>query len=148
MLPPTVVCVEEIPPPTVAAAFVAEQPPSGPVMPVLDPGRRRASVDPLRSCRGDRRAADRPGMAARRPSARTACWRPTPGPMTLDGTNTWVLLEPGSTEAVVIDPGPLDEGHLRRCCALVDGPGRAGGADAAHPRPPRPRRGARRGSPS
>jgi glyoxylase-like metal-dependent hydrolase (beta-lactamase superfamily II) len=37
--------------------------------------------------------------------------------MTLDGTNTWVLLEPGGTEAVVIDPGPLDEGHLR---ALVD----------------------------
>jgi glyoxylase-like metal-dependent hydrolase (beta-lactamase superfamily II) len=39
---------------------------------------------------------------------------PNPGPMTLDGTNTWVLLEPGSTEAVVIDPGPLDEAHLRR----------------------------------
>jgi glyoxylase-like metal-dependent hydrolase (beta-lactamase superfamily II) len=34
--------------------------------------------------------------------------------MTLDGTNTWVLLEPGSTDAVVIDPGPLDEGHLQR----------------------------------
>ncbi len=38
---------------------------------------------------------------------------PNPGPMTLDGTNTWVLLEPGSTDAVVVDPGPLDEGHLR-----------------------------------
>lgn len=38
---------------------------------------------------------------------------PNPGPMTLDGTNTWVLLEPGATEAVVIDPGPLDDGHLR-----------------------------------
>ncbi len=37
---------------------------------------------------------------------------PNPGPMTLDGTNTWVLLEPGSYEAVVIDPGPLHEGHL------------------------------------
>ena len=37
---------------------------------------------------------------------------PNPGPMTLDGTNTWVLLEPGSSEAVVVDPGPLDEGHL------------------------------------
>jgi glyoxylase-like metal-dependent hydrolase (beta-lactamase superfamily II) len=32
--------------------------------------------------------------------------------MTLDGTNTWILLEPGGTQAVVVDPGPLDEGHL------------------------------------
>ena len=38
---------------------------------------------------------------------------PNPGPMTLDGTNTWVLLEPDSAEAVVVDPGPLDEAHLR-----------------------------------
>ncbi|EAQ00511.1 putative hydrolase [Janibacter sp. HTCC2649] len=44
---------------------------------------------------------------------------PNPGPMTLDGTNTWVLLEPGSTEAIVIDPGPLDEGHLQRVCRVV-----------------------------
>jgi glyoxylase-like metal-dependent hydrolase (beta-lactamase superfamily II) len=32
--------------------------------------------------------------------------------MTLDGTNTWVLRSPGAGEAVVIDPGPLDDGHL------------------------------------
>jgi glyoxylase-like metal-dependent hydrolase (beta-lactamase superfamily II) len=44
---------------------------------------------------------------------------PNPSPMTLDGTNTWVLLEPGSTEAVVIDPGPLDEGHLQAVVAAV-----------------------------
>lgn len=44
---------------------------------------------------------------------------PNPGPMTLDGTNTWVLMEPGDTEAVVIDPGPLDEGHLQRVCRVV-----------------------------
>ena len=37
---------------------------------------------------------------------------PNPGPMTLDGTNTWVLREPGFDECVVVDPGPLDEGHL------------------------------------
>jgi len=37
---------------------------------------------------------------------------PNPGPMTLDGTNTWVLRAPGAAEAVVIDPGPLDHGHL------------------------------------
>lgn len=39
---------------------------------------------------------------------------PNPGPMTLDGTNTWVLRAPGAEHAVVIDPGPLDEGHLAR----------------------------------
>jgi glyoxylase-like metal-dependent hydrolase (beta-lactamase superfamily II) len=39
---------------------------------------------------------------------------PNPGPMTLDGTNTWVLRAPGAEHAVVIDPGPLDEDHLAR----------------------------------
>lgn len=53
-------------------------------------------------------------------SARALCVLcPNPSPMTLDGTNTWVLLEPGSTEAVVIDPGPLDEGHLRAVVGAV-----------------------------
>ena len=37
---------------------------------------------------------------------------PNPGPMTLDGTNTWVVMAPGGSEAIVIDPGPLDEDHL------------------------------------
>ncbi|WP_371670054.1 MBL fold metallo-hydrolase [Streptomyces sp. NBC_00289] len=37
---------------------------------------------------------------------------PNASPMTLDGTNTWILSEPGSELAVVVDPGPLDEGHL------------------------------------
>ncbi len=37
---------------------------------------------------------------------------PNPGPMTLDGTNTWVLREPGGSRSVVVDPGPLDPGHL------------------------------------
>jgi len=35
-----------------------------------------------------------------------------PGPMTLDGTNSWVLRAPGSEQCVVIDPGPLLEPHL------------------------------------
>jgi glyoxylase-like metal-dependent hydrolase (beta-lactamase superfamily II) len=39
---------------------------------------------------------------------------PNPGPMTLDGTNTWVLRAPGEEFGVVIDPGPLDEEHLAR----------------------------------
>lgn len=38
---------------------------------------------------------------------------PNPSPMTLEGTNTWVLAEPGSEEVVVVDPGPLHEEHLQ-----------------------------------
>ncbi|MCA1674682.1 MAG: MBL fold metallo-hydrolase [Actinobacteria bacterium] len=37
-----------------------------------------------------------------------------PSPMTLDGTNTWVLRAPGSLHCVVVDPGPDDEEHLQR----------------------------------
>jgi glyoxylase-like metal-dependent hydrolase (beta-lactamase superfamily II) len=38
---------------------------------------------------------------------------PNPGLMTLEGTNTWVLRGPGgSSRSVVVDPGPLDAGHL------------------------------------
>jgi glyoxylase-like metal-dependent hydrolase (beta-lactamase superfamily II) len=44
---------------------------------------------------------------------------PNPGPMTLEGTNTWVLSDPGATEAVVVDPGPADEDHLRAVLAAV-----------------------------
>ena len=32
--------------------------------------------------------------------------------MTLDGTNTWVLRDPGSGRSVVVDPGPSIEAHL------------------------------------
>ncbi|WP_022925430.1 MBL fold metallo-hydrolase [Serinicoccus marinus] len=48
---------------------------------------------------------------------------PNPSPMTLEGTNTWVLLEPGSRQAVVVDPGPLREEHLRAVLAHVAGRG-------------------------
>lgn len=37
---------------------------------------------------------------------------PNPGPMTLDGTNTWVVHD--GARAAVVDPGPLDDAHLRR----------------------------------
>ncbi len=42
-----------------------------------------------------------------------------PSPMTLEGTNTWIIAEPGSTAAVVVDPGPDDEDHLRRVLAVA-----------------------------
>lgn len=42
-----------------------------------------------------------------------------PGPMTLDGTNTWVVSVPDSGERIVVDPGEDDGVHLER---LADGP--------------------------
>ncbi|MDF9875275.1 MBL fold metallo-hydrolase [Cellulosimicrobium cellulans] len=35
-----------------------------------------------------------------------------PGPMTLDGTRSYVLRAPGSAPCVVVDPGPDDTAHL------------------------------------
>ena len=37
---------------------------------------------------------------------------PNAGVMTLDGTNTWVLREPGARRSVVVDPGPRITEHL------------------------------------
>jgi glyoxylase-like metal-dependent hydrolase (beta-lactamase superfamily II) len=36
-----------------------------------------------------------------------------PGPMTLDGTNSWVLRPAGGAGCVIVDPGPLEEEHLQ-----------------------------------
>jgi glyoxylase-like metal-dependent hydrolase (beta-lactamase superfamily II) len=48
---------------------------------------------------------------------------PNPGPMTLDGTNTWVLCAPGAARAVVVDPGPEHPAHLRAVLAAVEARG-------------------------
>jgi glyoxylase-like metal-dependent hydrolase (beta-lactamase superfamily II) len=37
---------------------------------------------------------------------------PNPSGMTLDGTNTYLVGEPGSGQAVLVDPGPDDAAHL------------------------------------
>ncbi|WP_146361590.1 MBL fold metallo-hydrolase [Arthrobacter yangruifuii] len=42
---------------------------------------------------------------------------PNPGPMSLDGTNSYVVAAPGSGSTVVVDPGPQDEEHLRGLAA-------------------------------
>lgn len=41
-------------------------------------------------------------------------------PMTLDGTNTWLLRAPDAAETIVVDPGPDDEVHLK---AVADAAG-------------------------
>jgi glyoxylase-like metal-dependent hydrolase (beta-lactamase superfamily II) len=37
---------------------------------------------------------------------------PNPGPMTLEGTNSWLLRAPDGERCVVVDPGPLENGHV------------------------------------
>ncbi|GHB90801.1 MBL fold metallo-hydrolase [Streptomyces albogriseolus] len=49
---------------------------------------------------------------------------PNPSVMTLDGTNTWILSEPDSGLAVVVDPGPLDDGHLRHVVSTAEQAGK------------------------
>ncbi len=57
------------------------------------------------------RAPDIDGFSTPRATCLLA---PNPSPLTLEGTNTWLIAEPGSASVVVVDPGPGDEGHLRR----------------------------------
>jgi glyoxylase-like metal-dependent hydrolase (beta-lactamase superfamily II) len=42
---------------------------------------------------------------------------PNPGPMTLDGTNSYLLAGDGAAGRVVVDPGPADTGHLTALAA-------------------------------
>jgi glyoxylase-like metal-dependent hydrolase (beta-lactamase superfamily II) len=44
---------------------------------------------------------------------------PNPGPMTLDGTNTWMIGAGGAGGGIVVDPGPHHEAHLRRVLDLA-----------------------------
>lgn len=52
----------------------------------------------------------------------TCVLAPNPGPMTLDGTNTWVLRDPDARESVVVDPGPAGAPeHLEAVRAAAGG---------------------------
>ncbi|MEI8082675.1 MAG: MBL fold metallo-hydrolase, partial [Actinomycetes bacterium] len=51
-----------------------------------------------------------------------------PGPMTLEGTNTWLLQEPGSQTVAVVDPGPDDDNHWQAVADEVDRRGASIGA--------------------
>lgn len=54
---------------------------------------------------------------------------PNPGPFTGPGTNSWVF---GEDEVVVIDPGPLDEGHLERLAEVARARGRVAAVLCTH----------------
>jgi glyoxylase-like metal-dependent hydrolase (beta-lactamase superfamily II) len=54
---------------------------------------------------------------------------PNPGPLTLTGTNTWVV---GRKPAYVIDPGPLNDAHLRRLMTAIESRGGLGGVVLTH----------------
>jgi glyoxylase-like metal-dependent hydrolase (beta-lactamase superfamily II) len=57
---------------------------------------------------------------------------PNPGPLTLTGTNTWVV---GRRPAWIIDPGPLIDTHLQRVLAAIDARGGLGGVALTHDHP-------------
>ena len=44
-----------------------------------------------------------------------------PGPMTLEGTNTWLVGDPGQGPVAVVDPGPLLDEHLEAIVAAAPG---------------------------
>ena len=44
-----------------------------------------------------------------------------PGPMTLEGTNTWLVGDPSRGPVVVVDPGPLLDEHLDAVTAAAPG---------------------------
>jgi glyoxylase-like metal-dependent hydrolase (beta-lactamase superfamily II) len=46
---------------------------------------------------------------------------PNASHMTLDGTNTYVIGEPGAGSAIVVDPGPDDPAHRQRVDAVLAG---------------------------
>ncbi|WP_375426250.1 MBL fold metallo-hydrolase [uncultured Friedmanniella sp.] len=46
---------------------------------------------------------------------------PNPGPMTLEGTNTWLVGDPDEGPPVVVDPGPAIAAHLDAVLAAAGG---------------------------
>jgi glyoxylase-like metal-dependent hydrolase (beta-lactamase superfamily II) len=57
---------------------------------------------------------------------------PNPSPLTLSGTNTWVV---GRRPTWVVDPGPLIDSHMRRLMAAIEARGGLGGVVLTHDHP-------------
>lgn len=83
-----------------------------------------------------------PGGAATAVVRISGLLAPNPGPMTLDGTQTWILDVPDLPGPLVVDPGPADDVHRlaaqavlgeRRPVALLLTHGHADHAAAAEP---------------
>jgi glyoxylase-like metal-dependent hydrolase (beta-lactamase superfamily II) len=54
---------------------------------------------------------------------------PNPGPLTLAGTNTWLV---GRSPTFLIDPGPLIDEHLERLFVAIEARGGLGGVALTH----------------
>lgn len=93
-------------------------------MPRLVASRPPAKVTPIDTAPADPRSrwdlpafGDMPVVASLDESV-TRVLAPNPSPMTLDGTNTYVVHAGGA--AMVVDPGPTDDEHLERVVGVVE----------------------------
>jgi glyoxylase-like metal-dependent hydrolase (beta-lactamase superfamily II) len=68
----------------------------------------------------------RPGTPVPTTARATLVLAPNANPWTFEGTNTWVLAEPGDPTCAVVDPGPDDDAHLEAVLAAVGGRAVAG----------------------
>src|SRR3712207_9070590 len=71
-----------------------------PISPVVRPRRDRLG----RAAGAGRLMALRPGTLRQVTPTAAVLLAPNPGPMTLEGTNSWVLRAPGEARCVVVDP--------------------------------------------
>jgi glyoxylase-like metal-dependent hydrolase (beta-lactamase superfamily II) len=64
-------------------------------------------------------APPRPGVPSTATERATLVLAPNANAWTFEGTNTWVLAEPGSDVCAVLDPGPDDDDHLAAILATA-----------------------------